>query len=117
MKSFNKYYNDLKPELHASINNTFKLSEVKKQFERKIVELLSEIYGEEELPYKVEEKINFVPKEHPYFNLDDDLKDFLNDDLEDSDLKPIIEKIAKDYNDRYIHIEKSDQDNETFRKQ
>lgn len=117
MKSFNKYYNDLKPELHASINNTFKLSEVKNQFTRKVVELLSKIYGEGNLPYKVEEKIDFEPKKQPYFSLDEELKDFLKEDLEDSDLKPIIEKIAKDYNDRYIHIEKDDQNNEFFRKQ
>jgi uncharacterized protein YeeX (DUF496 family) len=117
VKSFNKHYNDLKPELHASINNTFKLSEVKTQFTRKVVELLSKIYGDENLPYRVEEKINFEPKEQPYFSLDEDLKEFLKEDLEDSDLKPIIEKIARDYKDRYIHIEKDDQDNETFRKQ
>lgn len=117
MKSFNKYYNDLKPELHASINSTFKLSEVKQQFERMVLELLINIYGEEKLPYKVEEKISFIPKVPPYFKLDDELRTFLKEDLGDSDLKPIIEKIAKDYNDRYIHIEKDDQDNETFRKQ
>ena len=78
MKSFNKHYNDLKPDLHASINNTFKLSEVKTQFIRKVVELLSKIYGDENLPYRVEEKINFEPKEQPYFSLDEDLKEFLN---------------------------------------
>ncbi len=116
MKSFNKHYNDLKPELHASINKTFKLSEVKKEFVRKVVELLSKIYGEEELPNRVEEEISFKPKESPYFTLSEDLKEFLKEDLEDSDLKPIIEKIAKDYNDRYIHIEKDEQNNETFRK-
>jgi uncharacterized membrane-anchored protein YjiN (DUF445 family) len=117
VKSFNKHYNDLKPELHASINNTFKLSEVKKEFERKIGNLLIKIYGEDELPYRFEEQINFVPKEEPYYEINEELKKFLKEDFEDSDLKPIIEKIARDYNDRYKHIEKDEQDNETFRKQ
>lgn len=116
MKSFMKYYNEIKSLYQNQLDLTKKLGEIPNVFSRNVSKLLEMIYGEDKIDSKViSGYIEFVPDQEPYFRLKLQLIDFLGEDWENSDLSSIIGKMAKTAYNRYKRIMDDHDRTETFR--
>ncbi|PNR98115.1 hypothetical protein [Petrotoga olearia] len=116
MKSFIKYYNEIKPLYQNKLDLTKKFQEIPDLFSRSVSKLLEKIYGEDEVDRKlVESYVEFATDKEPHFKLKNELIDFLGEDWTDSDLPSILEKMAKSAYDRYKHIIEDHDRTETFR--
>ncbi|RAO99690.1 hypothetical protein PW5551_02285 [Petrotoga sp. 9PW.55.5.1] len=116
MKSFVKYYNEVKPKYQNKLDLTKKFQEIPKLYSRSVSKLLERIYGEEKIDSKlVEEYIEFTPDKEPYFTVKKEIINLLEEDWQDSDLPSIFEKMAKAAYDRYKHIIDDNDRTETFR--
>ncbi|ABX31142.1 conserved hypothetical protein [Petrotoga mobilis SJ95] len=116
MKSFIKYYNEIKPLYQNKLDLTKKFQEIPSLFSESVSKLLENIYGEDNLDRKlIESYIEFDPDKEPYFKLKKELMNFLVEDWTDSDLPSILEKMAKAAYARYKHIIEDHDRTETFR--
>lgn len=116
VKSYIKYYNEIKPDYQYQLDLAKKFSEIPQIFSRSVSKLLEKIYGEEKVDKKLfEEYVQFDPDEEPYFKLKKELYEFLGNDWEESDLPSIIEKMAKSAHSRYKQIKDDYDRTETFR--
>jgi len=116
VKSFIKYYNEIKPLYQNKLDLTKKFQEIPDLFSRSVSKLLENIYGEDKVDRKlIESYIEFDPDKEPYFKLKKELINFLDEDWTDSDLPSILEKMAKAAYDRYKHIIEDHDRTETFR--
>jgi len=116
VKSFIKYYNEIKPLYQNKLDLTKKSQEIPDLFSRSVSKLLENIYGEGEVDRKlVESYVEFGPDKEPYFKLKNELINFLGEDWTDSDLPSILEKMAKAAYARYKHIIEDHDRTETFR--
>ncbi|HOB16670.1 MAG TPA: hypothetical protein PK894_06990 [Defluviitoga sp.] len=116
MKSYIKYFNELKSVYQNQLDLTKKLGEIPEVFSRNVSKLLEMIYGEDKVDAKVfAQYVEFVPDQEPYYRLKQELLDFLGEDWQNSDLPSIIAKMAKSAYNRYKRIMDDHDRTETFR--
>jgi len=116
MKSFIKYYNEIKPLYQNKLDLTKKFQEIPELFSKSVSKLLENIYGEDKVDRKlIESYVEFYPDQESHFKLKKELINFLGEDWTDSDLPSILEKMAKAAYARYKHIIEDHDRTETFR--
>ena len=114
MKSFVKYFNDLHGTFHNDLNLQKNIYEIPKTFTKHVTILFKSIYPD--LPKEVFQDISFDENAEKHFVISDELLELIKEDWNNSDLKTLIEKMAKEAYDRTLHLKKDNDKTETYRK-
>ncbi|BBE30165.1 hypothetical protein OSSY52_03060 [Tepiditoga spiralis] len=114
MKSFVKYFNDLHGAFHNDLNLQKNIYEIPKLFNKHVSILLKSIYSD--LSKNILTDIYFDESSEKHFIISDELLEIIKEDWNNSDLKVLIEKMAKETYDRIIHLKKDNDKTETYRK-
>ncbi len=116
MHSYVQIEKKLSKSYRAELNNVKRPEEIEVIFSRIVTKLLSEI-TEEAKKFNVNQ-VEFFPEKKPTYKLKKSLIDMpeISNALSNSDLKSIIDRLAEEAKNRYLHLINDDDRTETFKK-
>ncbi len=113
MASFVKFEKEIESDYRRALDDVKRPDEIGKVFVDYAFRFLKMV--NEEIPASFKDEISFNPESDKVFEISGDLREFLGELIEKSDLMAILERMASSAVHRYKKLKKDDERTDLFR--